>query len=85
MSSDFLVRRHHGPLRPTSVQRQRISLRQRIVALRHEGAADYVWWNPEHEPLLLETAHDALETARSNWFQDEDADLFHNMMFAALF
>ena len=32
------VRRHHGPLRPTRVQRERIALRSQIDALRKEGA-----------------------------------------------
>lgn len=40
------VRRRYGPIRPTSVQRSRIALRQEIVALRAEGKPEFAWWFP---------------------------------------
>ena len=45
-------RRVHGPLRPTSVQRQRVSLRSRITAIRLQGQDEYAWWFPSADPTL---------------------------------
>ena len=81
------IRRHYGPLRPTSTQRQRQSLRRRITDIQQAGREDFVWWNPEEQTDLLQQTFAALDHALSQWFADDDADLpdFHNLMFAILF
>ena len=38
------IRRMHGPIRRTSVQRQRIKLKQRISDVRQQGANEFAWW-----------------------------------------
>ena len=81
------VRRLHGPLRPTSSQRQRISLRHRIAELRIVGAPDYAWWHPESDPALVQTACQAFTTGFHRWCAQESPDeiSFHNMLFDAIF
>ena len=51
------IRRHYGPIRPTSVQRRRIQLGQQISGLRAEGFDDYVWWFPSQDPPLVERVY----------------------------
>ena len=81
------VRRLHGPLRPTSTQRQRISLNQRISALRLEGAHEFAWWHPERDPILVHTAVEAFNDCLRQWCAQVAPDevSFHNLFFATIF
>ena len=81
------VRRMHGPVRPTSIQRQRTSLKQRIAELRVAGAPDYAWWHPESDPALMQTASDAFATCFRQWCAQSTPDeiSFHDMFFNAIF
>jgi len=81
------VRRHHGPLRPTSVQRERTRLRQEIEQLRAEGKEECAWWFPSDEDPLVRQSHALLQHALREWCQmmePTEVD-FHNLMFGALF
>ena len=80
------VRRHHGPLRPTSIDRQRLSVRARIVSLRLEGADEYTWWFPDNEPMLVQSTYAAFDSALSTWCASDDATEadFHNKMFEVM-
>jgi len=81
------IRRHHGPLRPTSVQRLRIQLRQDITALRAEGKPEYAWWYPQDDDPIVQRANVALCDALHTWTRMEhptEVD-FQNLMFGALF
>ena len=75
------VRRLHGPLRPTSMQRQRISLNQRICALRSERAQEFAWWHPESDPVLVQLAIEAFNDCLRRWCSQVAPDeiSFHNM------
>eukprot|EP00435_Cladocopium_sp_Y103_P018991 s2370_g4.t1 len=81
------IRRHYGPLRPTSVQRTRISLGQRIQTLRAAGENDFVWWHPDSASDLVCSAFAALDHALLGLCsQDSFTEIdFHNAIFAALF
>jgi len=81
------VRRHHGPLRPTSVQRLRIQLKQAITALRAEGASEHAWWFPHDDEPLVQCANAALRDALHAWMTLEHPNEvdFQNHMFGALF
>jgi len=81
------VRRHYGPIRPTSVQRQRIQLRRRITALRHAGQEDYAWWYPERDPDLVHRACAAFSSGLTQWCNHAEPTNveFHNIMFAKIF
>lgn len=81
------IRRHYGPIRPTSVQRRRIDLRRRISELQQAGANDYVWWHPSSEPALVARVYNELETRLREWCLNEDASDadFQNLMFGGLF
>ena len=81
------LRRHHGPLRPTSVQRLRIQLRQEIIALRAEGKPEHAWWYPHEDDPIVQRANTALCDALHTWMRMEhptEVD-FQNLMFGALF
>eukprot|EP00435_Cladocopium_sp_Y103_P008964 s985_g2.t1 len=81
------VRRHHGPLRPTSGQRYRLSLTQRITQLRSDGIEVYAWWHPEQDPDLVQRAFHALRRGLATWCaltSPTELD-FHNTMFSILF
>ena len=81
------VRRHFGPIRPTSTQRQRISLRQRITALQHAGKDEFAWWHPESDPALVDRAFAAFGTGLATWcMQDSPTSIdFQNVMFQQIF
>ena len=81
-----MVRRLLGPLHPTSVQRQRLRLRERISALELAGKPDYVWWHPSADPQLVLDTYASLETQLSLWCSNETLDAvdFQNMMFSVL-
>eukprot|EP00435_Cladocopium_sp_Y103_P064137 s381_g25.t1 len=81
------IRRMHGPLRPTSVQRYRTGLRERIARLRLQGADEYAWWWPSQDPQLAAAVCSALTTCLHEWSEAPQPNelLYHNMMFAVLF
>ena len=81
------IRRHHGPLRPTSVQRTRIRLRQEIARLRAEGHEECAWWFPSDDEPLVHQANQVLCDALHAWCaMDAPSEVdFHNAMFGALF
>ena len=81
------VRRQHGPLRPTSRQRERIALRARIAHLRSEGADMYAWWHPESDPELTDRACALFTDRLLEWCAKGmvDAIDFQNMLFQAIF
>ena len=79
------IRRHHGPLRPTSVQRLRIQLKREITALRAEGASEHAWWFPQDDEPIVQRANAALRDALHAWLILEhptEVD-FQNHMFGA--
>lgn len=81
------VRRHHGPIRPTSVQRERIQLKRQIAALREEGKEECAWWFPSSDDPLVQQSNALLQQALREWcnlLAPTEVD-FHNMMFGALF
>jgi len=80
------VRRLHGPLRPTSVQRQRISLDQRIATLRDEGASEYAWWHPESDMSLVNQATTAFTACLQQWCARDEHDVvsFQDDFFAVI-
>ena len=81
------VRRHLGPIRPTSIQRQRIQLRQRITALRAAGQEEYAWWHPERDPALAERACAVFTAGLHQWCQHEAPTNieFQDIMFGKIF
>lgn len=81
------VRRLHGPLRPTSRQRDKIALQARIEHLRAEGATIYAWWQPESDPALTARACESFTAQLLAWCEKEAADGidFQNMLFQAIF
>ena len=81
------IRRHHGPLRPTSVQRERIQLKIQIERLREEGKEDCAWWFPSNDDPLVQQANALLQQTLREWCLSSDPTEvdFHNMMFGALF
>lgn len=81
------VRRHHGPLRPTSKQRDCIRIRQEIQKVLIEGQQDFAWWDPASQPALTDSCIDALNEVLRHWFHDDSATLegFHNAFFRCLF
>lgn len=81
------VRRHFGPIRPTSIQRQRTSLRKRITALQHAGKDEYAWWHPESDPDLVHKAFVAFGEGLAFWCTQTSPTSvdFQNIMFAKIF
>eukprot|EP00435_Cladocopium_sp_Y103_P008449 s3609_g2.t1 len=81
------IRRHSGPLRPTSVQRQRIRLKAQIAALKQEGLDDFVWWHPPaNDPLVIQVCQSLAESLQA-WCIADDSNVgtFHDAMFHCLF
>eukprot|EP00435_Cladocopium_sp_Y103_P026769 s2027_g6.t1 len=81
------VRRHHGPLRPTSAQRWRQVLRGRIATLRAAGDEFFAWWHPETDPALVQALFADLRAGLFEWCQlDTPTEIdFHDIMFNAMF
>eukprot|EP00435_Cladocopium_sp_Y103_P052375 s1176_g16.t1 len=81
------VRRHAGPLRPTSGQRHRIVLAARIAKLRAEGDDCFAWWHPERDPGLVQRAFEVLRAGLAEWcaMLEHTTIDFQNILFNALF
>ena len=77
------VRRHHGPLRPTAHQRERLRVRQAISQLREEGQNDFAWWDPSTDKQLLCMCTRRFEACLDEWLQMEQQteEHFHNLFF----
>lgn len=80
------IRRMHGPIRRTSVQRQRTKLKQRISDVRQQGADEFAWWFPSTDPALTDTVCDAFSAGLTEWCSDFDADhiTYQNIMFGKI-
>ena len=81
------VRRHHGPLRPTSKQRDCLRIRQELKRVLDEGEPDFAWWDPASQPALTSSCFHALNEALQTWMQEDPATIegFHNAFFRCLF
>ena len=77
------VRRHHGPLRPTSGQRHRLDLSRRIATLRAEGAPEFAWWHPETDPDLVQRAFQSFRAGLKEWCTCDTPGVitFHDIFF----
>eukprot|EP00435_Cladocopium_sp_Y103_P032440 s283_g8.t1 len=80
------VRRHSGPIRPTSIQRARIQLRIQIAQLRSEGQDDFVWWHPSPDDPDVVRAFDSFDFGLREWFNQPDPTegTFHDIMYACM-
>eukprot|EP00438_Fugacium_kawagutii_P012806 Skav211686 [mRNA] locus=scaffold216:463619:466099:- [translate_table: standard] len=63
------VRRHYGPLRPTSQQRLRTQLRQDIYSLREAGQGTFAWWHPPDHLEVAQPVLDRLSACVALWIQ----------------
>ena len=81
------IRRLHGPLRPTSQQRNRIQLSQRIADLKQKGVDEFAWWHPESAPDLVQRAFQVFARAFGSWctMNIPDEISFQNLLFNAIF
>lgn len=81
------VRRHHGPLRPTSKQRDCLRIRQELKEVLLEGEPDFAWWDPADQPDLTTRCVIALNETLQTWICDDPATIegFHNAFFHCLF
>ena len=61
------VRRHHGPLRPTAHQRERLRVRRAIEALYAEGEPDFAWWDPTQHKELVERCFAQFAECLHDW------------------
>ena len=82
------VRKHHGPLRPTTRQRTIQKLRKELAALREEGDEDFAWWDPFTAPELKEKSQKLLWASLSDWFSMSTPTItiveFHNLFFDSM-
>ena len=81
------IRRHHGPLRPTSKQREILRVRSEISKVWQEGLADFAWWEVEQNPQLVEQCNRAFDGCLCCWFEGalQDVASFHNLFFNLMF
>ena len=82
-----VIRRHHGPLRPTSRQRDKLKVRRELQQVWDEGQPDYAWWEPNQNLELTARCHRAFDDCLQRWFAGDQPDLvsFHNLFFATMF
>ena len=81
------VRRHHGPLRPTSRQRELLRVRREIDQVWREGHPDFAWWEATQNIELTTRCNQAFNDSLDRWFQGDSIDVvsFHNLFFATMF
>ena len=79
------VRRHHGPLRPTSHHRERQRVRQALLQNYEEGVHDYAWWQPDPATPLVITCFAQLAACLQQWMLNPTEEAFHNDFFNLLF
>jgi len=77
------VRRHHGPLRPTAHQRERLRVRRAIEALYAEGEPDFAWWDPTQHKELVERCFAQFAECLHDWANASEPTVvdFHNKFF----
>ena len=80
------IRKHHGPLRPTSHQRALLRVRRELTSLIDEGEPDFAWWDPLSLPDLTQALCGRLQCSLADWMNLEDPQVvdFHNMFFNCL-
>ena len=79
------VRRHHGPLRPTSHHRERQRVRQALFQIYEEGISDYAWWEPDLDDPMVTMCFASLGNCLQQWKQQPTEEAFHNDFFNLLF
>ena len=79
------VRRHAGPLRPTSHHRERQRIRQALISLQAEGDPDFAWWEPDPTTPLVRTCFEQFAACLQQWTQTPTEEAFHNDFFNLLF
>ena len=79
------VRRHHGPLRPTSHHRERQWVRQALISLHAEGEPDFAWWEPDLTSPLVQACFGRFATCLDQWKSTPTEEAFHNDFFNLLF
>ena len=77
------IRKHHGPLRPTSFQRATLQVRRELSSLMEEGEADFAWWDPMSLPDLTLALCEQFQRSLAEWIDLEDPQVvdFHNLFF----
>ena len=77
------IRKHHGPLRPTSFQRATLQVRRELLSLIEEGEADFAWWDPMSLPDLTFALCEQFQRSLAEWIDLEDPQVvdFHNSFF----
>jgi len=79
------VRRHAGPLRPTSHHRERQRIRQALISLQAEGNSDFAWWEPDLATPLVRTCFEQFAECLQQWTHHPTEEAFHNDFFNLLF
>lgn len=81
------VRRHHGPLRPTSRQRELLRVRREIDTVWNDGWPDFAWWDVTLNPPLVDQCNRAFDGCLCSWFDGayQDVASFHNLFFGLMF
>ena len=78
------VRRHHGPLRPTSHHRERQQVRLAMQRLQEEGENDFAWWEPDPTTELVRSCFDRFAQCLHVWTAHPTEIDFHNDFFNLL-
>ena len=75
------VRRHHGPLRPTSHHRERQRVRLALQQVHEEGELDCAWWEPDLTSDLVRSCFDQFAESLHYWAHHPTEEDFHNIFF----
>ena len=75
------VRRHHGPLRPTSHHRERQRVRLALQQNHDEGEPDYAWWEPDLASDLVQSSFRQFAACLQQWTHHPTEADFHNEFF----
>lgn len=77
------IRKHHGPLRPTAHQRERLRVRKAIAQLHDEGSDDFAWWDPRSDLPLTDRCIIRFEACLDEWLNADQPteEHFHNLFF----
>lgn len=75
------VRRHHGPLRPTTFHRNRQCIRKALADLHDEGDPDFAWWDPRSDRGLTLHGFQLFEQSLAEWYHSAEPTeaAFHNI------
>jgi hypothetical protein len=82
-----VIRRHRGPLRPTSRQRELLRVRRELEEVWNEGLPDFAWCEAKQDLKLVEQCNQAFNACLNRWFEGESPDVasFHNLFFGLMF